>query len=161
MMKHTLIKLIAGVLFLSPVFGEELPPANSASSVSASDQQIADIRNLIGDKKYSDAEKKIQAWIKSDKKADIPWLLLAESSFARNNFKKTLSYSTKALDRNSENALAYFMRGRSYENLKEWMEAANEYRAALLIHPDMTEATEGLNRVKGNLSVPQAGAGQP
>jgi Tfp pilus assembly protein PilF len=75
----------------------------------------------------------------------------AQSAFNDKAYKKCISYSKKALDRAPQTPEAYYWKARGFEAIGKPLEAANEYRAALLAKKGYTEAQDGLNRVTSQL----------
>ncbi len=103
-----------------------------------------------GDQKPG-ALKQLSQWKSADKKTAGPWVLSARIAFDQKKYKKCLSYAETALEKSPQSAEAYYWRGRAYEALSNWMDAANEYRAALLADPNFSQATESLNRMNSQL----------
>ncbi len=158
MMKNIYALAFAGVLLFSPTFAADSPVEKTSVTP---DTRGKEIRSLIDQERVAEASKVAHQWIHDEKKADQPWAYLAEIAHGKKQYKKAILLAGKALKQNAENGHAYYWRGRSYESQKNWLEAANEYRAALLANSKLFEATAGLNRVQTNLSLPGMDARQP
>ena len=63
------------------------------------------------------------------------------------NYDSSAHYFTKALNAYPQYFQAYYNRGLSYESLGKKKEAEQDYRAALKIKPDYSEAAIALNRI--------------
>lgn len=101
--------------------------------------------------KKSKAEKLIDAWKKEEKDSPWPWVQEAALSVQEKKYKRALSLTKAALEKAPQCAEAYYWRGRSYEAMKQYLDAANEYRAALMGESQLSEAQEGLDRVSAQL----------
>lgn len=99
----------------------------------------------------SAALKQLSQWKRADKKTAGPWVLSAHIAFEQKKYKKCLNYAETALGKSPQTAEAYYWRGRAFEAMSKWMDAANEYRAALLVDPNYSQAMELLNRVNSQL----------
>jgi len=129
------------------------------SSVSSQDSTRADeIRNLWRSGKKSKAEKLIAKWSQEPKRPAKPWVVAASLQFEDKRYKKCLSLAEKALKISPQEAEAYYWRGRAYEAMKNLLDAANEYRAAVLAAPDYADAKDALQRVQSQLGTPSMDA---
>ncbi len=97
--------------------------------------------------KKSAAKKEVERWMSEEKKSPWPWVQAGSISFREKKYKKALSYLKDALEKSPQCADAYYWRGRTYEEQKKPLDAANEYRAALIAQDKFQEAQEGLDRV--------------
>ncbi len=93
-------------------------------------------------------------WIKKEKKSPWPWVISAQLSFNEKKYRRCLTHAQKALDLSPQCADAYFLRGRALEETHKFLDAANEYRAALLVDRSFTEAQVALDRVSAQLGDP-------
>lgn len=109
--------------------------------------RMGEIRQLWTEGKKSEAQGKISEWIKKEKKNVLPWVLKTEFAFKDGRYKQALSLAEKALSKFPPDERLYFLRGQSYEALKNPMDAANEYRAALLLNKSNAEAQMALNKL--------------
>jgi tetratricopeptide (TPR) repeat protein len=120
----------------------------------------AEILQLWNSGEKSDALKRLEEWKRSDKKSPEPWVTAAQIAFSEKKYKRCLSYAKKALDRSAESAEGYYWRGRAFEAMENWLDAGNEYRAALLANPSFSPAKESLDRVDPQLGVSVRGNSQ-
>jgi len=105
--------------------------------------------------KKSKARKEIEIWMEKEVKDPEPWVLLARFSFEEKRYKKCLSIASKGITKFPQASEAYYWRGRAYEAMGNYLEAGNEYNAA--IHSDQgyqpaQDALDNLNRTLGGSS---------
>ncbi|HBK70822.1 MAG TPA: hypothetical protein DDZ39_04050 [Flavobacteriaceae bacterium] len=60
--------------------------------------------------------------------------------FDQNNYKKAIEYSTKRIELNSKNHVAYLDRGLSYRKMKKYKEAEKDFETSLKIMPKFFRA---------------------
>lgn len=103
------------------------------------------------------------AWVSPvmAEKTAADYLAKAEVAFGKKAYKKVITFCDKALDRDPQAADAYYWKGRALEALKKPLEAANEYRAAILARGAYAEAEDGLMRVNLNLGTAQGEKASP
>ncbi len=118
--------------------------------VRAGDQEN-EIVQLWNAKEHRKAERELEAWMEKEPKSAAPWVTAARLRFEEKRFKKCVSLGQAALKRSPQSADAYYWRGRAYEAMNQPLEAANEYRAALLADKDHAEARAGLDRASSLL----------
>jgi tetratricopeptide (TPR) repeat protein len=99
-----------------------------------------------GEKK--EAKKLVNRWMDEDEKSAVPLVFSAILKFEEEEYKGCLSYTKKAIERDPHLAEAYFWRGRAYEAMGKYLEADNEYRAALAANKEFAEAQIRLNQVE-------------
>ena len=118
----------------------------------SSNPKLLELENLLVQNDTRGAERYVKQWMKSDKSA---WPLVAAGRLAyhEQQLKKGLSYLKQALSKSSQCAPAYYWRGRIYEAQQKPVEAANEYRAALLSDEPYAPAQQDLSRVQASLGV--------
>ena len=63
------------------------------------------------------------------------------------NFEKAVEYFTKAIVRDSGYADSWYNRGLSYEQMKEYQKAYDDYQKALKLKVNYDKAVQGLNRL--------------
>lgn len=83
-----------------------------------------------------------------EKDSPRPWVEVGIKRFQEKKYKGALSALKTALDKSPLCAEAYYWRGRSFEAMNKPLDAANEYRAALLAQEKYQEAQEALARVQ-------------
>jgi tetratricopeptide (TPR) repeat protein len=76
------------------------------------------------------------------------WLALARAYEKQDKLEDALTAMTKALGYGPENALLLYERGRLNEQAKRWMDAMDDYAAALDYLPQYREAQERLEALK-------------
>jgi tetratricopeptide (TPR) repeat protein len=121
--------------------------ATGVQTQLATQPKAAEINSLWEQGQKSKAKKSLSAWMDAEKNSPWPWVQAARISFDEKKYKRSLSYLKTALEKSPQCADAYYWRGRNYEEQKKPMDAANEYRAALLAQEKFEAAQEGLNRV--------------
>jgi uncharacterized protein HemY len=100
------------------------------------------------------AEKVLDKWMQDEKNSPWPWVESGSLRFREKKYKKALKILKTALDKSPQCAEAYYWRGRSYEAMNKPLDAANEYRAALLAKDQYADAQEALTRVQAQLGAP-------
>ena len=125
-----------------------------AGSGQAPQFSVDQILQLWNSNQKSQALRQIDRWKSQDKKSPEPWIAAANIAFEQKKYKRCLSMGEKALDKSSQAAAAYYWRGRAFEAMANWLDAGNEYRAALLADPNFPMAKESLDRIGLHLSVP-------
>jgi uncharacterized protein HemY len=118
-----------------------------------SNPKFLEMENLLAENDLRGAERYVDEWMEQEKKS--AWSLIAAGRLAYQNrqFKKGLSYLKQALAKAPQSATAYYWRGRIYEAMMKPVDAANEYRAALLATEPYTEAQPDLDRVLASLGI--------
>ena len=118
----------------------------------------AEVMSLWKEGKKSEAEGAVHRWMDEKKKSPEPWVFAAILEFEKEKYKHCVSYCDKAIEKGPQTAQAYYWKGRALEALKKYLEAANEYRAALVIQKDYSDASVRLKGVQiildGNSSQP-------
>jgi len=109
--------------------------------------KMLEIDGLWDSNKKSEAEKALDKWMSEEKKSPYPWVEAGKLRFEEKKYKRALSSLQTALDKSPQCAEAYYWRGRSFEAMNKPMDAANEYRAAVLAQEKYVEAQEALTRV--------------
>jgi tetratricopeptide (TPR) repeat protein len=132
--------------------------APAVSPVREPKDRGTEIRNLWAAGERKMAWKRANAWINREGNSAEAWTVGAELFYREGKYKKALSYAKKAISRSPQYADAYYVEGQAYEALKNPMDAANEYRAAMAAKKDFSEAKEALDRVMAQLD-PSAGGG--
>jgi len=110
-----------------------------------------EIEALWQDGKKAEAEHELSQWMKQEKHSPWPWVQAAIFHYEGKKYNKSLSDLKTALDNDPHCAEAYFWRGKNFEAQKKPMDAANEYRAALMVEEKFNDAQEALNRVLAQL----------
>jgi tetratricopeptide (TPR) repeat protein len=112
-----------------------------------------ELENLLAQNDRKGAEHLVDGWLKAEPKS--PWPLVAEARLAyhEKRFKNGLAFVNKALTKWPQCSPAYFWRGRLYEALQRPLDAANEYRAALLSDDPYPAAQPELDRVLASLGM--------
>ncbi|MBA4370409.1 MAG: hypothetical protein C0418_02385 [Coriobacteriaceae bacterium] len=77
------------------------------------------------------------------------WMALGRAYERSGEESKSIAAMSKALGFGPENVLIIYERGAMYERLKMWVEALDDYAAALEYVPDHKPSREGFDRVKG------------
>jgi tetratricopeptide (TPR) repeat protein len=150
-----LIVLVFGFAPVSRAAEQEAVPSSPSSLMQtpglsdrpAIPSKAGEIRALWEANKKNEAERMLQDWIKKEQKSPDPLVTSASLRYAEGRYKKTLMLTEKALVKFPQSAEAYYWRGRAFEAQNKLLEAVNEYRAALLINKDYSDAQAGLNRV--------------
>ena len=117
--------------------------------------RYGEISKLLDEGKKLKARKKIEEWMKEEKKSPYPWTLGARFFCEKKRYKKCKSYAKKAIKKSPQVGEAYYWRGVAYENLGKPLEAANEFRAALYAKEGYFLAKNGLDRVTTELENPK------
>ena len=131
----------------------ETPLATAAQRLTSDESRKADIEQLWEEHKRSQAERRLDEWKKAEKNSPLPWILEARFEHDLGHYKKAISLCDKALEKSSLSAEAFYWKGKSLESLNKFLEAANEYRAALLARAEYAEAQAGLDRVSAKMVV--------
>ncbi len=76
----------------------------------------------------------------------------AQMFFEKKSYKKCISLCDKVLDKDPSVADAYYWKARALEAQEKPLDAANEYKAALIARAEFPEARDGLARVTSLLS---------
>ncbi len=113
--------------------------------------KVLEIESLWDAGNKSRANRVLNSWMKQEKHSPYPWVESAALRFREKKYKNALALSKEALEKSPQCAEAYYWRGRSYEAMNKPLDAANEYRAALLAKAKYEEAQEGLDRVSAVL----------
>lgn len=132
--------LLCGAFLLSGVLWAEEPALKSQPAA-------VEIEALWQEGRKADAEKRLAKWLKAEKTSPWPLVQSAVLLYREKRYKKSNAVLSDALERSPNCAEAYFWRGKNYEALNKPMEAANEYRAALMAEEKFYDAQEALNRV--------------
>jgi tetratricopeptide (TPR) repeat protein len=156
--KSKLLLALVGVAVLSGLAGGEqksdLPetipaflgtPATSLKQGSL--DRAAEIQRLWESHQERKAFGELKKWMKEDKESPFPWVLAAQLWYREGRYKKTISMGDAALGKSPKCAAAYYWRGRAFESLKKPLDAANEYRAALIAQPGFAQARQALDVV--------------
>lgn len=98
-----------------------------------------------GDKK--NAMKRLDKWMNEEKTSPWPWVVAAKLQCEQKKFKKCVSLSQNALDKDPACSEAYFWKGRGLEGQNKSLDAANEYRAALSGANKYLDAQKDLDRL--------------
>lgn len=142
---------ILPVLLSSAFFARAQEAGNilehSTSLLQTVDPQESQIEHLLREKRLDEALKLAASWKDEDQKSPVPWVVMARVSYEKGRYKKGLSYCRKALDLSPQYAPAYYWKGKIHESMKQPLEAANEWRAALLAWKGYAEAEEALKNV--------------
>jgi tetratricopeptide (TPR) repeat protein len=93
----------------------------------------------------------VDRWKSEDKKSPWPWILAGRFQFEEKRFKKGLSLLNTALEKSPQAAQAYYWRGRCYEAQGKDLDAANEYRAAIISQESYPEAQQALDLILAKL----------
>ncbi len=135
--------------FCALLFGAFLFSGVLLAEVATLQSQPAsmEIEALWQQGKKGQAERRLDKWMKEDKKSPWPWVQSAVLQHRNKKYKKSLSTLEDALEKSPNCAEAYYWRGKNYEALNKPMDAANEYRAALMAEEKFNDAQEALNRV--------------
>lgn len=112
-----------------------------------------EIEQLWADGQKKQAEKKLTAWMDKEKSSPWPWVTSARMRYEEKNFKKCISLAQTAIEKSPACGEAYYWRGRGYENTEKLLEAANEYRAAVIAKQPFPDAEVALGRVQVLLGV--------
>jgi tetratricopeptide (TPR) repeat protein len=120
----------------------------------ATDPRAQEIEKLWDSKEKKKAESLLDEWMKKEKDAAGPWVMSAKLRLKEGRAKKSLSLCDTALKKSPQEAEAYFIKGKAYESLGKPLEAANEYRAALIARADYAEAKQALDKILAQLGTP-------
>lgn len=137
---------IVSGLFFCFLFGP-IASAWSESGGLVSLPKSAEIEALWEAGQKSQAQNKVEKWMEEEKKSPWPWVQAASLSFRQEKLKRSLAYVNTALEKSPLCADAYYWRGRIFEAQKKPLDAANEYRAALIAEQKYQEAQDALARV--------------
>lgn len=138
MRTHAIAFFLGAFLFCMRLDAEQTLAAQPMSS---------EIESLWQAGKTSQAERELGRWMKQEKKSPWPWVQSASLKYRQKKYKRALSDANAALEKDPNCAEAFYWRGKSYEEQKKPLEAANEYRAALMAQEQFVDAQEALNRV--------------
>jgi len=129
--------------------GEEAPPHNEPMPDVYPPQSLErkEILTLWENEKHRKATQEIEKWKARDKKNADPWVVEASLKYDQKKYRQVIKLCKKALKLAPNNSEAYYWRGRAYEAKNKPLEAANEYRAALIARKDFSDAQVSLNRV--------------
>lgn len=125
-----------------------LPNTNLTSTPSSNRQKIEE---LWAQNKKRQAEKLLNKWMDEESESPFPWVAAGNLRFLDRNYKKAISLYTAALKKSPDCGEAYYGRGQAQEALKNYLEAANEYQAALIAGQSYPSAQDALARVKSIL----------
>lgn len=156
MKRRTFLALLLGLSAVGSLAAKGRHPSppidqvDTAAVVVRSDraQEIVVVWNRGG---HDEARRRAKEWRKANKKDVSAWLISAEVAIWSGDPKKALKFGKKALSLAPHSAEAYAVRGRAFEALEKPLEAANEYRAALLAESQFPPAQNGLDRVLARL----------
>ncbi|MCG3206172.1 MAG: hypothetical protein KCHDKBKB_02899 [Elusimicrobia bacterium] len=112
-----------------------------------SNPKSIEIETLWEQGQISQAQRLLDKWKQEEKQSPLPWVQAASLSIRKKNFSRSVSNLKTALEKSPQCADAYYWRGRTFEAQNKPMEAANEYRAALIADENFQEAQEALTRV--------------
>jgi tetratricopeptide (TPR) repeat protein len=118
-----------------------------------SNPKLLELDRLLAQNDTRVADRFVQDWIKAEPKSPWPLVGAARVAYQQKRFKKGLSFVNKALNKWPQCSPAYFWRGRLYEALQRPLDAANEYRAALLSDDPYPAAQPELDRVLASLGM--------
>lgn len=135
----------AAVFFIGAALFAGVALANEAALPPR--PEAAEIEALWNAGKKSQAERKLDRWMKQEKKSPWPWVQSAVLEYRQKKYKQSLARLKAALEKDPNCAEAYYWRGKNYEAQNKPMDAANEYRAALMAEAKFNEAQEALDRV--------------
>jgi len=121
----------------------------------------AEVMRLLKSGKRGEVEDLIHQWMKEEKQSASPWVYAGILKFEEKKYKSCLSYCEKAIDKAPQTAQAYYWRGRAYEELNKYLDAENEYQAALIADPDYAEAKLRLSGVEALLGGAPSGKRNP
>src|ERR1044071_8636555 len=102
------------------LFSEELGPVKPRTP-SYSKEEIFELWN--GNKK-GEALEKLDQWMNADRKSPEPWVTAAAIAFNDGRYKRCLKMGEKALEKSPQSAGAYYWRGRAFEAMSNWLDAA-------------------------------------
>jgi tetratricopeptide (TPR) repeat protein len=146
-----------------PLYAQSVSPATTPSEALglpataqvgiASTGPRAEVESswAAGDKK--NAMKRLDKWMEDEKLSPWPWVAAAKFQCEQKKFKKCVSLSQNALDKDPNCSEAYFWKGRGLEGQNKTLDAANEYRAALSGPNKFLDAQKDLDRL--NLTLGQ------
>ena len=115
--------------------------------------KLLELDNLLAQNDSRAADHFVKDWMKADAKSPWPLVGAARLAYYERHFRKGLSFVNDVLNKWPQCAPAYFWRGRLYEALKRPLDAANEYRAALLSTDPYPAAQPELDRVLASLGM--------
>jgi tetratricopeptide (TPR) repeat protein len=121
-------------------------PASTTAMAPVSGPR-AEIEALLVQGKKKEAQKKITQWMDKEKDSPWPWVMEARMEYENKNFKRSKTLADKALNKAPDCGEAYYWKGRALEALKKNLEAANEYRAAIIGPHKYPDAQKDLDRV--------------
>ncbi len=82
----------------------------------------------------------------------VDQLQQAQMFFEKKSYKKVITVCDRILDKDPRSADAYYWKGRALEAQSKPLDAANEYKAALIAREEFPEARDGLSRVSSILA---------
>ena len=125
--------------------------ANDDSLRLSSFQRSIDIESLWDSGNKSEARQLLEKWMRDEKSSPWPLVQSAALQYRQKKYKSSLATLKKALEKSPQCAEAYYWRGKNFEAQNKPLDAANEYRAAVIAEQSYLEAQEALTRVLGLL----------
>lgn len=113
----------------------------------SSDPRRIEIERLWAEGRTRDALRRVKEWRKKERESPWPWVVEGELFFRQQRYKKAVRRLDRALELAPQMAEAYYWRGRAYEAMGKPLDAANEYRAAMMAGEPDTRSQKALERV--------------
>ena len=130
-------------------------PDVPAAAVAPTDPPLSEARTAMDAGDWKKARKVLKKYVGTHDKSSEGWTLLARTYLAAGSTGKALSRFDKALKYDPHYAPAFLGRGEVYEKRGRWDEALNDFQAAALADPTLSEAQQAVARL-GAKSSPAA-----
>lgn len=114
----------------------EKRPARSVVKAKQSSPAIEEIRNLIDERRFSEAELLAENILKKEPRNHEVYGALGYSEFTKQHYEKAVEHFKRSIELGSKEFDNHFLLGSSYVTLKKFKDAATSFEQALKLDPN-------------------------